>query len=195
MVEVRKQKTASKKKGFYEVEAPLTAQKIHLYGSSLEEFDGRIITLDLTRSLRGRSLELKMRVNLVNGKLKATPIIAVLVGSYIRRMMRRGIDYVEDSFEIDCRDSVSKIKPFLITRNRVSRAVRNALRINAKKYIEGHVKIRTAKEIFSDIITGKLQKGMSARLKKIYPLALCEIRMFEIRRVKEEKREEEEKNE
>lgn len=185
MVEGRKQKTASKKKGFYEVEAPMTAQKIHLYGSSLEEFDGRVITLDLTRSLRGRSLELKMKVNLINGKLKATPIITTLVGSYIRRMMRRGADYVEDSFKIDCRDSISKIKPFLVTRNRVSRAVRNALRINAKKYIEGHVKIRTAKEIFSDIITGKLQKGMSVKLKKIYPLALCEIRIFEVVKEKE----------
>lgn len=181
------QKSKSKggvKKSFYDVEAPMTAIKISLYGGSLEEFDGRVVTLDLTKSLRGKNLLLKMKVRHQEGKLRAIPVSVELAGSFIRRAMRRGSDYVEDSFEAECRDAFVTVKPFLITRMRVSRAVRKALRDAACKYIKGYVRIRTTKEIFSEIIANKVQKGMAIKLKKIYPLALCEIRIFEIKREK-----------
>ena len=95
-------------------------------------------------------------------------------------MMRRGSDYVEDSFEVECKDAKAVVKPFMITRNRVSRAVRNALRIETKKYLEGYSKTRSAKEFFTEITTNKIQRDLSFKLKKIYPLALCEIRMFKL---------------
>ena len=176
----QKVKTKGVKKSFYDVEAPMTAVKISLYGGSAEEFEGRVVTLDLTKSLRGRNLELRMRIKNENGKLNATPLSVNLPGSYIRRSMRRGIDYVEDSFMVNCRDAILSIKPFLITRKNVSRAVRNALRFNTRKFIDAYIKIRTTKELFSDIISNKLQRGMALKLKKVYPLAMCEIRLFEV---------------
>ena len=180
MAENVKQKVKGVKKGFHDVEAPTTAVKISLYGGLPEEFDGKIVRLDLTKNLRGRSLELKMKIKYEDGKLKAYPIAANLAGSFIRRSMRRGTDYVEDSFQTGCRDALIVVKPFLITRRRVSRAVRKMLREQAKKYIESYVKIRTANELFSDIMANKLQRGMSLKLKKTYPLAMCEIRILEI---------------
>ena len=168
------------KKGFYEVQAPLISTKIQLYGGSVEELDGRVIKVDLTKALRGKSLELKFKVKAEGKELKGVPTSVVLGGSYIRRMMRRGIDYVEDSFETECRDKIVVVKPFMITRNKVSRAVRKALRETAKKYLAGHLKTRNAEEILSEIVTNKLQKDLSMKLKKVYPLALCEIRVFEI---------------
>ena len=172
------------KKGFYEVEAPMTAVKISLYGNSEEELDGRVVTLDLTKSLRGKSIELRMKVKNEEGKLRALPISANLAGIYIRRAMRRGIDYVEDSFESFCKDAVVIVKPFLITRKKVSRRVRKVLRENAQKYLKAYMKIRSLKELFSDLMANKIQKGMAIKLKKNYPLALCEIRFFEFKREK-----------
>ena len=180
MIKQKVQVKKGLKKSFYEVEAPLTAVKINLYGNSIEDLDGRVVKLDLTKSLRGKSLELKMKVKNEGGKLKAMPVSLKLVASYIRRNMRRGSDYVEDSFIVECRDIVARIKPFLITRMKVSRAVRKALRDACRKYIEAHVKIRNRKELISDIMANKLQKGLSVKLKKTYPLALCEIRVFEV---------------
>ena len=171
---------AGVKKSFFKVDAPLTAAKISLYGGSVEEFEGRFITLDLTKSLRGRSLELRMKVKNEDGKLLAEPMSANLAGSYVRRSMRRGADYVEDSFKIECADAIVLIKPFLITRKKVSRAVRKSLRDNAQKFIKTYVKSRSTRELFSEIISNKLQRGMATKLKKIYPLAMCEIRIFEI---------------
>ena len=168
------------KKSFFEVKAPFTATKIQIYGNSAEEMEGKVVKLDLTRSLRGKSLELKMKIKNENGVLTAEPVSVELVGSYVRRMMRAGADYVEDSFNAECKDVKVVIKPFMITRNKVSRAVRAELRNTAKKHLESYLKTRTSKEIFADITTNKIQKDLSLKLKKIYPLALCEIRIFRL---------------
>jgi ribosomal protein S3AE len=168
------------KKTFFEVRVPLTSSKIHLYGTSAEELAGRVVKLDLTRSLKGKSFELRLKVKADGGNLEGEPVSIELMGSYIRRMMRTGIDYVEDSFIAECKDTKVRIKPFLITRNKVSRSVRKALRNLARGFLEGHLKARNAIEVFSDITTNKVQKELFLRLKKIYPLALCEIRIFEI---------------
>ncbi|MBS3091364.1 hypothetical protein J4217_02865 [Candidatus Pacearchaeota archaeon] len=168
------------KKQFFDVKSGLTNAKMQLYGTTIEELNGKIIKLDLTRNLRGKSLELKLRVKVENNALVGEPISLSLTGSYIRRMIRTGTDYIEDSFETESRDGKARIKPFMITRNKVSRAIRNSIRVEAKKFLDGYAKARTTKEIFGDIMSNKVQKELSLKLKKVYPLALCEIRVFEI---------------
>tara|TARA_Y100000034_G_scaffold24824_2_gene29154 strand:- start:139 stop:849 length:711 start_codon:yes stop_codon:yes gene_type:complete len=180
IMKVKQKSRKNIKKRFFDVEAPMTANKISLYGTSVEELDGSVVKLDLTRSLRGKSMELKMRVKVEGEGLKGRIISLKLVQGFIRRATRRGTDYVEDSFKVNTKDDRVRIKPFLITRKRVSRAVRNALRESAKKFLEGYLKARTSDEISSDIISNKLQKGLSVKLKKIYPLAMSEIRIFEV---------------
>lgn len=168
------------KKSFFEVKTPVTATKIQLYGSSAEELDGKVVKLDLTRSLKGKNFELRLKVVKHDDVLDAEPVSVELLGSYIRRMMRLGIDYVEDSFVAEMKDGKARIKPFMITRKKVSRAVRRELRNVGRKFIEAHLKARDSKEVFTDILTNKIQKDLFVKLKTIYPLALCEIRTFEL---------------
>ena|SRR3989344_8950094 len=172
------QKTTKKK--FFEVKVPLTASKVHIFGPSPEALDGSVIRLDLTRSLRGKSLELKAKVKNVNGVLEAQLLALELFPYYIRRAIRKGTDYVEDSFEAECKDAKLRIKPFMLTRKHVSRAIRKALRETARKHLESYIKVRDLEEVFSEITTNKIQKELSLKLKKIYPLALCEIRIIEL---------------
>lgn len=188
MVTIKKTQKIQKKE-FFEVKVPMTTTKVMLYASSKEELINRIVKIDLTRNLRGKSLELRVRVKKDGGDLIGIPTDIELMGSYIRRMFRKGIDYVEDSFNTDCRDMNVIIKPFMITRNKVSRAIRNELRKKARDFLERRLKIRNAGEIFTEIITNKIQKELSLKLKKIYPLALCEIRMFKILGPKENEEE------
>jgi ribosomal protein S3AE len=168
------------KRSFYEVTSPTTSTKIQLYSTSKESLIGQTIKLDLTRNLRGKSLILKLKIKKSKDNLTAIPISLELAGSYIRRMIRKGTDYVEDSFHANSKDSSLVIKPFLITRNKVSRGVRKTLRKTAKKHLESHLKIRSTSDLLTEIMTNKLQKELSLKLKKIYPLALCEIRAFQI---------------
>lgn len=169
------------KKRFFEVRTPLTATKIQLYASSEDELTGKVVKLDLTRSLKGKNFEIRLKVVKSDaGDLEAEPIGIELVGAYIRRMMRIGIDYVEDSFDVEIKGGKARTKLFMITRNKVSRAVRRELRNSAKSFMESFLKTRVSKEIFIDLMTNKLQKELFIRLKKIYPLALCEVRVFNL---------------
>ena len=174
------------KKSFFEVKAPMTSTKISLYAPSAQALIGKTILLDLTRSLRGKNLVLRMKVIPDGEGLQAEPVMLELVGSYIRRMVRKGTDYVEDSFTIPCKDASVVVKPFLITRNKVSRAVRRELRNRAREHMTAHATTRTVKELFSELISNKIQKDLSLKLKKTYPLALCEIRFFGIAKQKQE---------
>ena len=73
-----------------------------------------------------------------------------------------------------------RIKPFLISRRKISRAVRKALREKAREELTNYVKNKTAENLFEEILKNQIQKPLSLKLKKIYPLALCEIRILKI---------------
>jgi ribosomal protein S3AE len=44
-----------------------------------------------------------------------------------------------------------------------------------------YAKGKTSEKIFEDILKNSIQKELSFKLKKIYPLSLCEIRIFKIK--------------
>lgn len=168
------------KKTFFEVTSTLTATKMHVYGTTMDELIGRTVLLDMTRSLRGKSFEVTMKITKEGEKLVGLPNRMALAGSYIRRSMRKGTDYVEDSFVTDSKDGNLTVKPFMITRNRVSRGIRASLRDATREFLQGYLRTRTVNEIFTEIMTNKLQKELAMKLKKIYPLVFCEIRTIEI---------------
>lgn len=168
------------KKKFYAVEAPLVSTPVELYLVALEDAGGRTVSLDLSRSLRGRSGVLVFRVLVEGEKLRAVPLRFTLAGSHVRKVMRRGADYIEDSFVVSGKSGDVLLKPFLLARRKVSRSVCGALREEAKKILEGWVKVRDAEELFSDIMAGKIQKELSQKLRKVYPLAVAEVRWIEM---------------
>ena len=170
----------SMKKSFYKVEAPITAVNIYLYGREIDEFDGRTVKIDLTKNLRGKNFVLTLRIRKEGEKLIGEPYNLILVSSYTRKSVRKGVNYVEDSIRAACKDKAVVIKPLLITKSKVSKTTRRILRDNCRKYIESYVSIRTAEELFKDIIANKIQKELAVKLKKIYPLILSDIRWFEV---------------
>ena len=188
----KKIKRGAKKK-FFEVKIPLISTKIHLYDYSPDDLEGNIVKLDLTKSLRGKNVELRAKVKIENQDLIGELFSLQILSSYIKKVTRRGTDYIEDSFEVTCKDAKLRIKPFLITRKRVSRSIRKAIRNATKKHLEGKLKSYNTKEIFSEIMTNKLQKELSLKIKKIYPLALCEIRILKVIEPLKTKKEKEDK--
>jgi ribosomal protein S3AE len=180
---------AKKKKRFFEVEMPLIKKETQLLAFKPEELQGRIIKYDLTRMLKGKNSLLDLDVYMKEDKLTSTPRKLTLLPTYIRRMIRKNTDPVETSFKLECKDAELTIKPFLVTRRKVSRKVKQALRENIEKEIKEDCKNKKYEYIFDDIIKNKLQKEMSLKLKRVYPLSLCEIRMIIVDSKKEEKQE------
>jgi ribosomal protein S3AE len=152
---------AKKKKRFYDVEMPIINKQTQILAYELAELENRFIE---------------------DNRAIAYPRGILLMSYFLRRMIRKGTDYVEDSFVADCKDATLKIKPFLITRRKVSKRVRRGLREKAREEIKKYIKERPSSRIFDEILKNKMQKELSLILKKIYPLSLCEIKSMEIKK-------------
>jgi ribosomal protein S3AE len=173
---------AKKKKTFFSVDIPIVEKEAHLQAYEVKELAGRIINYDLTRILRGKGAMLQLKVEIDGEKINAVPRQLKLMPYFLKRMVRKGTNYVEDSFSAKCEDAQMRIKPFLVTRRKVSRKVRKALRDKAREEIIDYIKNKKSAELFDEIAKNTLQKPLSIKLKKIYPLSLCEIRVLKVER-------------
>ncbi len=171
---------AKKKQKFFDVELPILNKQTQLYAFDIDELKGRTVTYDLTRLLRGKSVLLKLDVTVDSERATANPKEYVLLPSFLRRTVRKGASWVEDSFITNAKDGKVRIKLFLITRKKVSREVRKALREKAREETMNYIKEKTTAQLFEDLLQGRIQKPLSLRLKKIYPLSLCEIRFLSV---------------
>ncbi len=171
---------AKKRKKFFDVEIPIIKRQTQLQALDLEDLEGRYIKYDLTRLLKGKNILLQLKVKVEGEKATSIPTQIMLMQSFLKRMVRKGTDYVEDSFSGNCQDAQLRIKPLLITRRRVSRKVKKALRDKAREELLNEIKSKDSEKVFEDVLKNKIQKELSLKLKKIYPLSLCEIRMLKV---------------
>ncbi len=176
---------------------PLIKRATDLLAFSPEELEDKLITYDLTRILKGKGalLQLIVKKTKDSEELTSVPRQLKLLPYFLKRMVRKGSNYVEDSFSTECKDAQLKLKPFLITRRKVPRSVRKALRNLCKEELTKYVKDKTTEDVFDNILKGMLQKELSIKLKKIYPLSLCEIRRIKFENKLAEKKEEPSKEE
>jgi ribosomal protein S3AE len=173
---------AKRKKRFFDVDISSLKKTTQLQAYEIEELEGRILNYDLTRLLRGKNMLGQFIVHVSGGSAGAEPRALKLLPTFIRRMIRKGTHQVEDSFTAETKDSKVIIKPFMITRRKVARAIRTSLRSKAREELLAYAKEKTAAQIFDDILKNSVQKELSLKLKKIYPLSLCEIRIFSIKK-------------
>jgi len=168
----------AERKKYIEVQVPFLGESLRVLGTP-QDLDNKTIKLDLTRKLRGKGLTVKLRIINREGKLFAIPNSLTLASSYIIRMMRKRTNYVEDSFQARCSDIRVTFKPHLITRKKVSRVVRKNLRNTCREFILEYSKERDFITLCQEIFDGTLQKTLLPKLKKVYPLSFCDIRVFE----------------
>tara|TARA_Y100000310_G_scaffold316947_1_gene369260 strand:- start:12090 stop:12803 length:714 start_codon:yes stop_codon:yes gene_type:complete len=166
------------RKKFINVEIPAIDSTIRVLGTP-EELDKRTIKLDLSRRTKGKGLEVIFKIKNTEGNLLAFPKKIQLMKSYIQRMMRKRTSYVEDSFVTPCKDIRAIIKPFLITRKKVSKAVRKNLRNTTKEFLIKYLSEHNYLDLCDQILAGELQKTLLPKLKKVYPLSFSDIRIFE----------------
>ncbi|MFH1787278.1 MAG: hypothetical protein ABH811_00585 [archaeon] len=184
---------AKKKKKFFEVDIPIIKKQTQLQAYESKELEGRYIEYDLTRMLRGKSMLIQLKVKIENEETTTIPTQIKLMPYFLRRMLRKGTNYIEDSFSTNCKDAQIKIKPFLITRRKVPRSIRKALREKSKEEIIKYVKTKESEKLFNEVLKNILQKTLSLKLKKIYPLSLCEIRIMKVEKFLENKKQVSEK--
>lgn len=171
---------AGEKKKIFDIEIPSIRQSTSALSTSSDLLVGKVIKLDMAKVLRGKNVDAAFVISKKNDKLEANFISISLIPAFVKRMMRKGISWLEDSFVVKAKDANLQIKPFMITKKKIHRSVKNALRLKAKEHITKMVSERGAQDVFSAIIHNELQRSLTADLKKIYPLSLCEIRVCKI---------------
>ncbi len=175
---------AKKKKKFFEVEIPIINKTTQLYALEQKELEDKFVIYDLTRMLKGKSVLLTNQVKIKDEKLTTIPLGIKVMKHSIKNFVRKGTDYVEDSFNAKTKDAEVIVKPILVARRRISRKVRSALRKAVKEELIQEFSKLTADQAIDDLLKNKIQKPLSLKLKKIYPLSLCEIRYFKVKEFK-----------
>jgi ribosomal protein S3AE len=168
------------KKRFFDIDLEVLDISIPLFAMRVEELENKVVNYDLTKFLKGKNCEARFLLKKKDDKIMGEMFSFKVHPSFIRRMIGHSISIVEDSFVVKSQDKDMRIKPFLITRKRVHRSVRNALRKECRKIIEKFVSEDTSDKIFRAVVSSVLQRSLSKKLKKIYPLAVCELRVVEL---------------
>ncbi len=174
---------APEKRKFITIEVPLLKTSIEALGT-INSLTSKTIKLDLSRKLRGKGLNVTFQIMQLNDTLIAIPKKMELLTSYISKIIRKKLDYVEDSFKATTSDDIIlDVKPLLITRKKVSRAVKNKLRITARENILEFVKANTYLDLTESLFNSELQKIILPKLKKVYPLAFCDLRVLDAKNI------------
>jgi ribosomal protein S3AE len=168
------------KKKYFDIKLEVLNSSIPLLSVSAESLKGRIIKFDLTKILKGKNCEAKFLIDIKDNLPFAEIISFSIYPSFIRKMIGHNITIIEDSFSCKCQDKKLRVKPFLITRKKVHRSVAKTLRNQAKEFLISELEAMPKERIFQAILTGGIQRDLSKKLKKIYPLAVCEIRVLKV---------------
>ncbi len=168
----------AERRKYIEVKIPLLGSTMRVLGTP-EQLHQKTIKLDLTRKLRGKGVVITFNIFNEEGSLIAVPKKIEIVKAYVRKVVRKRADYVEDSFVARCADVRAVVKPLLVTRKKVSRVVRKNLRNKAREFLLEYLKGKDYNEICQELMDGTLQKKLLPKLKKVYPLSFCDLRIFE----------------
>jgi len=168
------------REGLYEVYMPSIAEGeiANLIVKSEKGAIGRKINADLSNIARGKLGELVGKIlEIKDDRVIAEPLGIRLYESYIRRFVRRGATKIDDSFVCVTADKRKlRIKPVMITRKKVKGSVHAALIREARDFIEKSFAEEKMNDLFLETLRGDMQRKLSKKLKKTYPLSFCEIR-------------------
>ncbi|HLD06382.1 MAG TPA: hypothetical protein VJC16_02505 [Candidatus Nanoarchaeia archaeon] len=144
---------------------------------------GRIMSVNLmilTDDPKKQNFSMLFRITgAANGQLKTEIVGMVMQQTAVKRMVRRKKIRIDESFPCATKDGKRiRIKPFLVTYSLAKGSVLQSLHKHTLQFLKKEIAKLDFEQVIHDIIIRKLQQEMQAHLKKIYPLAVCEIRQI-----------------
>lgn len=175
-----------KKKSWYTVLAPEFMGNAPLGESTVyekEELIGKTLELNLatiTNDMKKQNINVTFKVIGVHeGKGQTQLVNYILVSSYIKRLIRRKREKIEDSFLARTKDGkVVRVKPIAITNSDTYNSIITKIRLGMKAMIKNSLKEKTYEEFVNDLMSMKIQKEMKEKLNKIYPLKYVDVRQI-----------------
>lgn len=179
----KKKKTKAIKKKWIKLYAPALFKHQELgetYVADNKLAIGKTISvnlMNLTRDPKKQNVYVSFKVTGLKKEGAETEFFRYkLSNSAVKRFVRRNKDKVEDSFDVKTTDKKLRIKPIIITRNKVSKPTQTDIRKKARDYILYKLSKQKIDVFAGDLINKKFQKGLTDVLRKISPIAVSEVR-------------------
>jgi len=184
--DVKKTEVKRKKKIWVSILAPKQFNNIEIGETLCEEpkqLLGRNIDVNLmvlTNDPKKQNVKLKFKVKEVKGeKVEAEVIGYELNTSHVRRVVRRGSEKIDDSFLVETKDNIKyRIKPLLLTRYETKRSILSAIKVKMREIAVENFKKNDSVAMLNSIVSNSFQREAKDAIKKIYPIAICEVRML-----------------
>jgi ribosomal protein S3AE len=138
--------------------------------------------MDLTKSIKQQNINLRLKVVETKDNLGLTEVIGYeMNSSSIKRMVRRDIEKLDDSFVLSTSDGkFIRIKPLVIARSAANSSVKKALRKETRNFLIREIGKMTFEAFLKEVVSNHLQTELSKRLNKIYPMRTATIRRFDV---------------
>lgn len=184
--DVKKSEVKKKKKIWVSIFAPQQFNNLEIGETLCEEpkqLIGRKINVNLmtlTNDPKKQNVRLNFKVKEVKGeKVEAEVVGYELNSSHVKRVVRRGSEKIDDSFLVETKDNIKyRIKPLLLTRYETKRSILSAIRAKMREIAVENFKKNDSVTMLNLIVSNTFQREAKDAIKKIYPIAICEIRML-----------------
>lgn len=183
---IKKIAIKKKKKKWVSLYAPSTfngAEIGETFVGEPTEALGKVLKINLA-DLLGDIKKQNILINFQATKIQDQRVVCDTIGyelalSYVKRVIKRAKSKIEDSFLAYTKDEVKvRLKPVILTRSKVKGSILTVLRHKSRDYFINNLKKYSYDEVFNNIISGGMQKGLKDELKKIYPISLVELRIL-----------------
>ncbi len=149
--------------------------------TNLADLSSKTIKLNMmyvTGNMKNQHIRLKFRVSEIETKRAKTKLCEYeYIPYYLKRNIKKDITIVEDRFIVISKDNEEIIiKPFLITKTKISALKRKNICFELIEFVETFCKTNSTDEIFAEVLYDKMQLKLKNILKKIVPLKVLEFK-------------------
>ena len=178
------------KKLWYKIVSPKLFGQMELgetYLSSPGDAVGRNLKVnlkDLTGNVKDQNAYVKFKVDALDGNtLKASTIGYELTYTYVKKMVRKSTNKLDDYFVFRTKDGKDIIvKTLMITQSKCQRSAQKKLLQTLQAYLDGEAKNSTFETFISNLVTRKVQMTAKKILHKIYPLNEIAVRVLSLKK-------------
>ena len=185
-IKKEKEKIKKKKKKWYTILASSEFNKqviAETISSDPKSLIGRTIKfslMNLTREIKHQNIKIIFSINSVNENNALTEVVGYeLVPSFIKRITRTGREKIDDVNTYETKNNIKLVLKLLImTKSKTKRSILSNLRHKSKEFLTAKIQKQDYSELITSLITYTLQKELKSTLSKIYPVAVCDVRVL-----------------
>lgn len=178
-----------KKKIWYKIIAPKSFGQKEMgeaYLPSADKAVGRTMKTnlrDLTGNPKDQNIYVDFKINSVDGSVLKTSLVGFsLTSSYVKRLVRKNSDRIDENFTLKSKDGkIILMKNLMVSRNKLKRSIRTALRKKLHELIKEELKKVDFESFITSLVNNKLRTELKKKLNKITPLKEINVRVLKLK--------------